>query len=126
MDSEDIFVITVLAFIGLVLGLMICVTVLNLIGIHIETGRGEHTGYVTALSRGGIFFKTDTIYVKTNTTSSQEDAYCVTDPEVYDQLQKYSISNQHVNLYFFTWFSNGIASCSNSGDVIYKVEPLTN
>lgn len=94
-------------------------------GFHYETSRGEHTGYVTAIEKHGVFFKTGTAYLKTDTQSSQEDDYCVIDQAVYDQLQQYSLTKTHVNVYFFGWFSAGIANCDGEGQIIYKVEPLT-
>ena len=91
-------------------------------GFHYEISKGEHTGFVTATEKSGIFFKTNTIYLKTDTQSSQEDSYCVIDEDVYSQLQKYSIEKSHVNVYFFSYFSAGIKDCNHEGAIIYKVE----
>lgn len=93
-------------------------------GWHYETSRGEHTGYVTAVEKSGVFFKTGTAYIKTDTQSSQEDIYCVMDDAVQSDLQKYSLSKTHVNVYYFGWFSAGIANCAGEGEIIYKVEPI--
>ena len=93
-------------------------------GFHYETGRGEHTGYITAVERTGIFFKTGRAYVKTDTQSSQEDTYCFMDSEIEKKLQEYSIKKVHVNIYYFSWFSSGIKNCEAEGAIIYKVEPL--
>jgi hypothetical protein len=95
-------------------------------GLHYETSKGEHTGYVTAVEKSGVFFKTGTAYVKTDTQSSQEDSYCVIDPDVYSQLQQASLSKIHVNVYYLGWFSAGIGKCNGEGEIIYKVVPLTN
>ena len=108
----------------LVLGLLWLVIYVPLFGFHYETGRGEHTGYITAVEKGGIFFKTGTVYLKTDTQSSQEDNYCVIDPEVYAQLQKFGEKRTHVNAYHFSWFSSGIANCAGEGAIIYKVTEL--
>ena len=110
---------------GLILATLIAMPLIYFTGWHHEIARGEHTGYVTAVVNRGIFFKTMRAYVKTDTQSSQEDAYCVVDPAIYDQLQQYSNTSTHVNLYFFQWLSAGIANCDDEGDVIYKVVPLT-
>lgn len=101
------------------------VFVLPFVGWHYETGRGEHTGYITAVERHGIFFKTNTVYLKTDTQSSQEDDYCVVDPEVFSKLQEYSTTKQHINVYFLSWFASGVTNCDGEGAVIYKVEPIT-
>ena len=54
--------------------------------VHSPTN-GEHTGYVTAVENSGYVFHTWTAYVKTNTQSSHEDKYCVTDSSVVQALQ---------------------------------------
>jgi hypothetical protein len=97
-----------------------------IVGFHYETSRGEHTGYITAVERNGIFFKTGRAYVKTDTQSSQEDSYCFIDKDIEKQLQEYSTKKIHANIYFFDWFSTGIANCGgNDIGIIYKIEPLT-
>lgn len=101
------------------------VFIMPFVGWHYETGRGEHTGYITAVERHGLIFKTNTVYLKTDTQSSQEDAYCVIDDEVYAQLQKLSTEKTHVNAYFFSWAVAGVTNCNGEGDIIYKVEPIT-
>lgn len=40
-------------------------------------GRGSHTGYITAVDQNGIIFPNYDVYFKTDTSSSQEDLYCV-------------------------------------------------
>lgn len=94
------------------------------VGWHYETGNGEHTGFITAVEKTGIFFKTNTIYLKTDTQSSQEDQYCVVDQEVFNKLKEYVTNKQHVNVYYVSWFTNGVAYCRGDHDVIYRVEPL--
>lgn len=96
--------------------------ILFVVGFHHETGRGEHTGYVTAVETNGIVFKTNRAYLKTDTQSSQEDAYCVSDGAVYSQLQQYAISKTRVNVFYFSWISPGIATCQGENAIIYKVE----
>lgn len=113
---------TIGGLIGLFL-IWLCLYV-PIFGFHYETLRGEHTGFVTAVEKTGIFFKTGRAYVKTDTQSSQEDSYCVIDENVYQQLQKASVDKVHVNLYFFGWFSAGIKNCEGEGQIVYKVEPL--
>lgn len=116
--------------IGIALGLLVigfllwlCLWV-PLFGFNYETARGEHTGYVTAVERSGIFFKTGTAYLKTDTQSSQEDSYCFIDKEVESQLQQHSLKKTHVNVYFYSLLSAGIANCAGEGAIIYRIEPL--
>ena len=92
--------------------------------IPYRTASGEHTGYVTAVERKGVFFKTWTAYVKTSPTSSQEDVYCVIDRSVIPQLQQAAQSNQHVDLYFVEWLKRGVQNCKGESAIITKVVPI--
>lgn len=93
-------------------------------GIHHEVGRGEHTGYVTAVERGGLIFKTSRVYIKTDTQSSQEDIYCVTNEDVYVDLKNLSEKKAHVTVSYFEWLVSGMASCNGSDQVIYSVKEV--
>lgn len=96
---------------------------LSLNGIHIQTSQGEHTGYVTAVEQTGLFFKTYTAYIKTDTQSSQEDAYCVTDPAIYSQLQTLSEQKAHVTVGYIAWLGAGARYCSHeSAGIITAVK----
>jgi hypothetical protein len=106
------------------LGIIIFVVSIPFVGFHYETGRGEHTGYITSVEKSGIWFKTNSAYLKTDTQSSQEDIYCVIDPEIYTQLQEVAKNKSWVNVYYFSWLSTGISNCGISGDIIYKVEVI--
>lgn len=118
----------IVGFIGLagvaVAGLLGFMIVTFFTGFHYETSRGEHTGYITAVERTGIFFKTKTVYLKTDTQSSQEDRYCVTDEAIYSQLQEMSQRKAHINAFYFGWFSNGIATCAGAHEIIYKIQEI--
>ena len=107
------------------LGVLWSIVWVPIFGFNYETGRGEHTGYVIAVERTGIFFKTGTAYVKTDTTASNEDKYCFIDKEIEKSLQQYSLQKIHINIYFYSLLSAGIANCSGEGQIIYKVEQLT-
>lgn len=63
-----LFVIVIVALVG----------VFIFVSIKIPLGNtGSHTGYVTAVEREGVFYKKYRVYFKTDTSSSQEDEYCV-------------------------------------------------
>lgn len=109
---------------GFVVLALLAFIVLNLVGIHINTGTGQHTGYVTTIEQEGVFFKTWTAYVKTDTTSSQEDAYCVIDPNVVAQLTADVDAQAHVTVHYFSWLSAGIANCSYEGAIISSVDSV--
>lgn len=94
--------------------------------IKYQTSHGEHTGFVTSIEQNGIFWKTWTAYVKTNTTSSQEDAYCVIDPDVISTLQADAADQQHVDLFYSDWLKKGIQNCNGEDAVITSVKPIAN
>lgn len=94
-------------------------------GIHVETGRGEHVGYVTAVETNGWLFKTQRAYVKTDTQSSQEDAYCVTDSAVVEELKRAAEQHSHVKVSFEAWMVWGWAYCKQAeAALINRVEIL--
>ena len=105
----------------LVIWIGLCIIPVALTGFHFNTGEGEHNGYVTAVQKQGVFFKTGRAYVKTDNQSSQEDAYCVMDEEVYGQLQEYSDQKVRVKVKYFKWLFNGIKNCQGEGDIISEV-----
>lgn len=91
-------------------------------GFNYETSRGEHTGYITAVQRQGIFFKTGRVYVKTETESSQEDIYCVVDKDVENQLKEFASNKMRVKVSYYGLISAGITRCEGEGEIVYKVE----
>ncbi len=111
------FIVSAIIVIGVIWG----IGDLIVHGIHFNTGEGEHTGYVTAVETKGVFYKTTTAYVKTNTQSSQEDAYCVIDPQVIAQLKTASVSKASVTVHYFDWFAKGVADCDGESDIISGV-----
>jgi len=97
--------------------------ILAFTGLHVETSKGEHTGFITAVETNGLFFKTDSAYVKTDTQSSQEDQYCVVNPEVFAQLKAASEKKEHVTISYISWFAAGVAYCKGEDAVITGVTP---
>jgi hypothetical protein len=81
-------------------------------GWHVETFTGEHTGYITAVERGGIFFKNNTVYLKTDPQSSQEDAYCVVDESLIPILKELSVSRERVTVSFNDYLIRGLDTCT--------------
>lgn len=110
--------------VSVVIGVLAVVGIWNFIvgGWHYELGQGQHTGYITAVVRSGIFWKTDTVYVKTDTQSSQEDDYCVIDPAVYAQLATLSQQKAHVTVSFTHYIMTGLSECGVSNEVITSVQ----
>ena len=64
---------------------------------------GNHTGYITAVERGGMF-DIPNLYLKTDTQSSQEDLYCLSE-DLYQVAQDYSKRKNLVTVeYARGWF----------------------
>jgi hypothetical protein len=79
---------------------------------------GEHTGFVTAIENSGYIFHTTSAYFKTNTQSSQEDKYCVTDPVVIDELKQYQESNQNITIEYSNNFLMPFWQCKRTDQSI--------
>lgn len=82
---------------------------------------GSHTGYITAVEREGIIWKTYTAYVKTNSQSSQEDKYCV-DSSVVEELKKAQVENKQVTVNYKRGFTLPIWECSGESTEIISVK----
>ncbi len=93
------------AMLGLV-AFIVCITLAFTANFHIPNS-GQHTGYVTSVEQSGIIWKTWTAYVKTDPQSSQEDSYCVTDPNVVRDLQSAATEKSSITVYYsvplMTW-----------------------
>ncbi len=98
--------------------------IISLTGLHVQTGEGQHVGYVTATSTNGLIFKTSTAYIKTDTQSSQEDAYCVTDKAILAELKRLSDVHAHVQVDFIDYISNGVATCGDGSEIITGVTEI--
>jgi hypothetical protein len=94
------------------------------IGIHIETTRGgTHTGYVSAIEENGIWFKTTSVYFKTDAQSSQEDRYCLIDKSLIPILQEKEISKEKVTITFNAYLAPGWNNCKmEDGGIITGIK----
>lgn len=107
-----------------IIGIMISVVVFPMIGIHKEVGAGKQAGYISAVEKSGLFWKTGTAYVKPELSSTQEDVYCVDDDEVYAQLEKAAADRTRVEVSHISWLSAGITHCNGEPAVIKSVKNL--
>lgn len=82
----------------LLVALLFSVTALS--GCAVTTIDAEHTGYITAVEKNGLIWKTGRAYIKTELSSSQEDAYCVEDKALYDQLKEKSENKDSVTVVY--------------------------
>lgn len=103
----------VLWILGIIMFAVLFSVGISLVGLHIETNNGEHTGYITAVEKSGVVFKTYTVYVKTDTQSSQEDMYCVIDDRIIPELKEKSAKKEQVTVVFMDYFSAGVSNCGS-------------
>jgi len=102
---------------GTVIGIVICALLvwgfwsLGANGIHVETGHGIHTGYITAVEQNGLLYPSWSAYVKTDTQSSQEDLYCV-EPQLAEVMQQMSQAKAHVTVEYVSYIAKGLKMCN--------------
>jgi hypothetical protein len=106
--------------IGMILALFFFVY-LPIHGIHWNTGNGEQTGYVSAVEKTGLFWKTGRVYIKPTLESTQEDVYCVVDEEVFNKLKEVSVNKTSVTVKHKSFFSAGSMNCEGETAIIVEV-----
>ena len=116
-------IVSALVIIGILFFLWL-IFIVPIFGLHKITNNGTHVGYITAVEKSGLFFKTGTAYVKSDISSSQEDAYCVVDDAVLEELRNVSQKKVKVEITYFGWFSAGLTNCAGEGDVISSVKEI--
>ena len=92
-------------------------------GLHVDTGSGTHTGYITAVEQNGLFFKTWTVYVKTDPQSSQEDTYCLPPVSSFlvTTLKDAEDKRALVTVGYGSWLFAGIKNCNGEADYIQNI-----
>lgn len=98
--------------------------ILPIFGLPINTGSGSQTGFVSAVEKSGVIFKTNRVYIKPTLESTQEDFYCVVDDAVYLELEKASIEKSRVKVSHYSLMSAGVKNCDNENAIIEKVETI--
>lgn len=109
-----LFIISILPFAVL--------TFFAVFGVHINTGQGQYTGYITATEKNGLFWKTSRVYLKTELSASNEDKFCVMDEAVLSQLEEASRSQEPVTIKYSSFFIEGLAYCDAEGAFITSVQ----
>lgn len=121
-EESSFSFIDVIMALALIL-VFIILPVVAMVGVHIKTADGEHTGYITAVEKSGLFFKTYTVYLKTDTQSSQEDKYCVIDTSLINKLKEVQRNKELVTVGFIDYVSAGIAECGEyNGGIINEIK----
>jgi C4-type Zn-finger protein len=110
-DFSDFFYILFALFGLILLVIFVALAVTAIVGLHWEISNGEHTGYITAVETNGLIFKTDSIYIKSDVASTQEDRYCILDKKIKEQLKQKAINKEKVTLVYIDWFNYGWKYC---------------
>lgn len=87
----------------------------------ITTENGRHSGQVTALEQNGLIFKTWTAYVKSDVSSSQEDAYCVEDEKVVEELMEASRTKKNIVVGYHDEAIVAPWRCNSESGIIDKI-----
>lgn len=63
---------------------------------------GTHSGIVTAVEQSGYFYQNYIVYFKTNSTSSQEDMYCIpqNQTDLANELRLAQESQKEITLHY--------------------------
>jgi hypothetical protein len=87
---------------------------------------GRHVGFVTAVEQQkNLTWDSTVVYFKTNPESTQEDTYCVVDPEVRDTLEVYARKRQTVEIRYQNDLVMWRQECNGGGSIITEVHALS-
>jgi hypothetical protein len=103
----------------------ICFIIFNITGVQYTTVQnGKHVGQITAIEDSGIIWKTTTVYVKSDISSSQEDKYCLIDKSLLQKLNLFARNSTKVSLYYDSWLINGWQNCGDEAAIITEVNSI--
>lgn len=91
-------------------------------GWHHITGNGKQTGYVSAVEKNGLFWKTGRAFIKPTLESTQEDVYCVMDNNLYTVLEQKSKTKESVTVVSVDFISKGAKNCDGESSIIVSIE----
>ena len=106
--------------------IVLAVCVLFFTGIHIKTtDNGTHTGTITAIETNKMFpyiFETTTVYFKTDTQSSQEDAYCLINQSLIPKLEQLQKDKELITIEYIDYLLPSMKECWIGDGIITGVE----
>jgi hypothetical protein len=105
---------------GFILSILI-VIIFSIFFSFFTPTEGSHTGYITAVEKNGVIWKTGRAYVKTDLSSSQEDMYCVKDQRIYDELVKAQINKEKITIKFNAPLIVPNWDCGGENAIIYDI-----
>lgn len=103
---------------------MIVIFIISLMSGCIETmNNGKHNGQITAIEKEGLIWKTYTVYVKSDISSSQEDNYCLEDLSLIPKIEQSSKDRSKVTVLYRDEFIVAPWRCgSYNGGIITGIE----
>lgn len=125
MNNKGFSLIEVLVAVLIITTFLLCF-VLPFTGVNIPTGSGNQVGYISAVEKTGVIWKTGRVYIKPTLESTQEDIYCVIDEDVYYALKEKSLTSEKVNVQHNSVFIAGVSKCAGEGAIINSLEVVTN
>ena len=108
--------------------LLVTVIVTPLVLLNgIGASSGQHSGYVTAVEfNDNALWDANIVYFKSSTESTQEDSYCVNDPNLKSQLEFYSQMNQKIVIEYSNPFWFWTSLCNGGQSIITDVKVIDN
>src|ERR1035437_115674 len=104
--------------------IIIAIVLLFTANFHIPNS-GQHTGYVSSVEQSGLIWKTWTAYIKTDPQSSQEDTYCVTDPNTVITLQSAETKKSSITVNYSVPWMTWKWQCGYEQSTIQSVDSLS-
>lgn len=86
-----------------------------------ETGEGTHVGYVTAVGKHGLLWRTWDVHFKTDAESTQENEYCVRPAQagLIEDLRQASDANARVEIHYKSYLRHDWGECKSAmGDTM--------
>lgn len=86
-------------------------------------GTGEHVGIITAVQQTGDFWRTWTVFVKTDAESTQEETYCVrpANTDLIKPLQAAARGRYLVALQYESYWNVDWSECNPGEEAILSV-----
>ena len=120
MPKNPLLIVGTIALLVLVLAIIPFVSSFFIVSIGASSG--TQTGIVTALEYNhGLFFSSRLAYVKTDARSSQEDVYCINDPDLFMSLKSYQQNQTRITFEYRNSYVLWRWECDGGESIIRSV-----
>lgn len=122
MEVEDFFLGAMIVIVSCIFLGIITLAIMTPFVNSLGGTKGQHTGYVTAVDfNDNLIFDQDVVYFKTDTESTQEDIYCINNPDLKKRLEQYARDNVKVTLQYSNGYILWRADCNGGLSIINEV-----